>query len=114
MTNNITEQDFAYLEKPDVDFYALELKTGKWAGVSYIYGKVSIKETPELDTATLQFNYTIEDSGQFEHDDLINSIEFKNHLGDILQFVIKDSLDYKEAKIGHINTDTNTRTITSD
>lgn len=111
--NNITEKDFVFLENPNSDFYAIELKTGKWTGVSYIYGKVSIKETPELEQATLQFTYTIEDSGKFEHDDLINDIDFKNYLGDVLQYVINDSLQ-DGAEIGHINTNTNTRTVSSD
>lgn len=111
--HNITEKDFIFIENESVDFYAIELKTGKWSGVSYIYGKVSIKETPELDTATLQFSYTVRDSGKFEEDDLINDINFKNYIGDILQYVISDSLDNREGKIGHINTDTDTRTITS-
>tara|TARA_B100001094_G_C17397999_1_gene424343 strand:- start:78 stop:419 length:342 start_codon:yes stop_codon:yes gene_type:complete len=111
---NITDKDFVFLENDKVDFYSVELKTGEWQGVSYIYGQVSIKESPELGTATLSFTYTIIDSGKFENDDLINNPEFKNYLGAVLQYVISDSLENKKAKIGHIDTNTDTHTESSD
>ena len=111
---NISDKDFVFLENENVDFYSLELKTGKWEGVSYIYGKVSVKETPELGTATLSFTYNIVDSGKFENDDLINDPEFKNYLGAVLEYVISDSLENKKAEIGHINTNTDAHTESSD
>ena len=111
---NITDKDFVFLENEKVDFYSIELKTGEWEGVSYIYGKVSITETPELGTATLSFTYTIMDSGKFENDDLIGNPEFKNYIGAVLQHVISDSLKNKKAKIGHIDTNTDTHTKSSD
>ena len=112
--HNISDKDFMFLENDTVDFYGIELKTGKWKGVSYIYGKVSIKETPDLGTATLGFTYNITDPGEFEHDDLINDPTFKNYLGQLLEYVISDSLENKKAKIGHIDTNTDTYTQSSD
>ena len=108
--NSITDHDFVFLEKETEDFYGVKLKTGKWKGVQFIYGSVSIKETPELDTATMSFTYNLTDCAQFEESELKADMEFKNHLGDILQYVIKDSLDNKGARIGHIDTNTNSHT----
>jgi len=115
MMHDISSHDFTLLENPNEDFYAIELKTGPYKGVRYIYGAVSIKETPELDTATLSFSYTIQEStDKFEDDELIGNIDFKNYIGDVLQHVIQDSLHNKEAQIGHINTDTDAHTQSSD
>ena len=111
--NDISDHDFVYLENEKVDFYGIKLRTGKWRGVSYIYGKVSIKETPELNTATLGFTYNITDSGEFEQDDLINDPEFKNYLGRVLEYVISDSLETKKAKIGYIKPNTDSYTESS-
>ena len=114
-TSGITDHDFVMLENPKEDFYAIELKTGPYKGVRYIYGAVSIKETPELDTATMSFSYQISDNGsKFEDNELIENPEFKNYIGDILMYVIQDSLANKDGKIGHINTDTDSRTQPSD
>ena len=46
------------------NFYGVKLKSGKWKNVIIIYGKVSIKESPETGFATLGFSYQIEDSGK--------------------------------------------------
>jgi len=113
--SGISDHDFVLLENPNEDFYAVELKTGPYKGVRYIYGAVSIRETPELDTATMSFSYQISDNGgKFEDDELIGNIEFKNYIGDILMYVIQDSLDNKDGKIGHINADTDAYTQPSD
>ena len=90
---NITEADYSFVESDKVEFYGVRLLTGKWKKVVYIYGKVSIKESPELDQATLGFTYSIQEEGDFEEDDLINDIEFKNYIGAILEHVMTKSLD---------------------
>ena len=117
----ITETDYSFVESEGVEFYGVKLLTGKWRNVLYIYGKVSIKESPELDLATLGFTYNIQDPADFEQDDLINDPEFKDYLGAILQHIIEDSLsEAKEnnisviGKIGHNESNTNSHTESSD
>lgn len=110
---SIKETDYKFIESNEEDWYAVELKTGKWKGIRYIYGKVSVKEVPELGTATLSFTYNLMDSANFEEDDLLNDINFKNHLGDILQHVIQDSLDHG-ANIGNIKSNTDADSQSSD
>ena len=54
-TQIITTDDYQLVESNNVEFYGVKLLTGKWKNVVYIYGEVKIKESPELDLATLGF-----------------------------------------------------------
>lgn len=116
----VSSSDYQLVESNDVEFYGVKLLTGKWKNVVYIYGKVQIKESQELDIATLSFTYNIQDSAGYEDDDLINDINFRNYIGGILQHIIEDSLDYAEENnvavigIGNDESNTNTHTKSSD
>ena len=115
----ITLDDYSFVESNDVEFYGVKLLTGKWKDVLYIYGKVSIKESPEIDQATLGFTYNIQDPGPFEEDELINDPSFKDYLGAVLQHIITDSLDYAKENniasigIGYNESNTNTHSESS-
>ena len=111
-TQIITTDDYQLVESNDVEFYGVKLLTGKWKNVVYIYGEVKIKESPELDLATLGFTYNIQESAGFEEEDLINDIHFRNYIGGVLQNLIEDSLD-NGAVIGHNESDTDTHTQSS-
>ena len=106
-TKIISTEDYQLVESNDVEFYGIKLLTGKWKDVVYIYGQVKIKESPELDIATLGFTYNIQEAGAFEEEDLINDIHFRNYIGGVLQNVIEESLD-NGAVIGHNESNTNT------
>ena len=118
--DNLDSQDYKFVESNQVEFYGIRLLTGKWKDVLYIYGKVSIKESAELDIATLTFTYNIQESAEFEPDDLINDPEFKDYIGAVLEHIMKNSLEESEknnsgviGKIGHNESDTNTHTQSS-
>jgi len=111
-TQIITTDDYQLVESNNVEFYGVKLLTGKWKNVVYIYGEVKIKESPELDLATLGFTYNIQESAGFEEEDLINDIHFRNYIGGVLQNLIEDSLD-NGAVIGHNESDTDTHTQSS-
>ena len=118
--NNITEVDYSFVESNNVEFYGIKLLTGKWKDVLYIYGKVKITEQPELDLATLGFTYNIQDSGEFEADDLINDPEFKDYIGAVLEHIMKNTLNESEknnlgviGKIGHNESNTDSHTESS-
>ena len=85
---DISENDYQIVESNLSDFYGVKLKTGTWESVIVIYGKVSIKESPETGFATLGFTYQVQDSASFQKDQLEKSENFKNHLGDILKHII--------------------------
>ena len=96
MSDVITPNDYKFIESNEADWYAIELLSGKWKGVKYMYGKVKVNESPELGTATLSFTWNPIDVNGFEEDDLLNDIKFKNYIGGVLQNIIEDSLDHNE------------------
>ena len=102
--NNISDSDFTMLENTASEFYAIKLLKGKWKNVIYTYGAVSIKEDKENDTATLSFNWQLNDPGDLQPEDIEKNEEFNNYIGALLQYIISDSLNNKEAKIGTADT----------
>ena len=115
---NITNKDYSIVENPNSEFHGVLLKTGTYKEVIVVYGTVSIKESPELDMATLGFTFNIQDPGDHDFDKLNESEEFKNYLGAVLQHIITDSLEWGEENnlarigIGESSTDTHTESPT--
>ena len=100
MDNHFTTQ-----EHPGSDFYAIHLNDNSpYPGVRFIYGTVSIKESPDLDIATLSFTYNINDPGDFDHDTLKEDEKFNKYLGDLLTHIIEEGTTQRAER------DTNTRT----
>ena len=112
---NISEDDYTLVENPNHPLHGVKILRGEWKGVIIIYGTVSVKESPELDIATLGFTFQVQDPGDFTVDELENDEAFKNYLGAVLQFIITDSLNEDNENMARIgigptesNTDTNT------
>ena len=80
---------FVYVESRSQDQTCIGIKTGKFAGAVYKYGKVSFrKEEDENGNLPLQFKYDIVDNNgipreQFDED-------FFNLIGDILVEVMEE------------------------
>ena len=114
MMYNVTNENYSIVESAKSDYYGVKLDSGKYKDVIVIYGEVGIKEDLDLDSAKLSFNYTIQDPGEHDSEDLDNDEYFKNYLGAILQHIITESLE--EAKknnvasigIGHNESNTDT------
>jgi hypothetical protein len=103
---NISNDDYKMLENTASEFYAIKLLKGKWKDVIFTYGAVSISEDVVNDNATLSFKWNLNDSGNCEPEELTNNEKFQNYIGALLQFIISESLENKEAKIGTANTHT--------
>ena len=90
---------YNFVERGDSEFYSIRILKGEWLGVIYTYGRVSIKENKRRGSATLSFDYKIEDTSESDHfkNDLENSPKFKNYIGDILASVLSES----EGQIGN-------------
>lgn len=102
------DKEYTVVEHPDSDFYAIALTDkSPWSGVRFIYGTVSIKESPELDIATLSFSYNINDPGDFDHDDLTKDEGFNNYIGELLSHIIEEG-----TTIAKRDTDTRTEPST--
>lgn len=116
----ITADEYSFVENQNTDFYGVRFKNDSpYSGVIVVYGTVSIKESPELDIATLNFTYNLQDPGEFDPEDLNKSEDFKNYLGDVLTHIVSDSVEeYKQNNvagigIGHNESTTDTRTESS-
>ena len=87
--------DWQLVEKADADLYAIKLLSGKYSDIIYTYGKV---ETPteenEDGTMTLKFDWKLEYKPESMEEDLANSNEFKNYIGDILRDIIIDGYEH--------------------
>ena len=103
----ITGEDYTIVENEASAFHGVKFKKGEWKDVIVIYGQVGVKESPELDIATLSFNFTIQDPAEFNIDELNKDESFKNYLGSVLQYIITDSLE-NGGTIGKPTTDTHT------
>ena len=116
---NVSEKDDSIVENENSTLSGVLPKTGTWKDVIVVYGQVGIKEDPALDMATLTFNYTVQDPGEFSVDELDKDETFKNYLGAVLQYIITDSLDYANETnqstigIGHDESTTDTHTESS-
>ena len=78
--------DYVLIDSDEGDITGVGIKTGKFAGVLYHYGKARINEEGEL--ARLQFSYTIISSPTIPIDDLIIDEEFHTFIGDILTDIL--------------------------
>jgi len=101
---NIDSKDYILVENPASEFYSVKLKCKEWHGFIFTYGAVSVKEDKANDTATLSFNWQLQDAGSFEPEEINTSEKFQNYIGALLQHIITESLTEKEAKIGTANT----------
>ncbi len=114
MENYIQPSDYTYVENDSSEFWGIKFKEGSpYAGVIVVYGTVSIKESKELDIATLSFSYNVQDAGQFNVDELEDSEEFKNYLGDVLSSIVNDSANERMEKNGYNESTTNSHTESS-
>ena len=93
----VTVDDYTFAEADQDDQWAVRLRS-RFPGVTYIYGKIQVKERAD-NTASIDFKYKIVDAGEFEADDLEQSDDFRNYLGEVLQHIIEDAFDNGKAQI---------------
>ena len=93
----VTVDDYTVAEADQDDQWAVRLRSA-WPGVTYVYGKIQVKEKTD-GTASIDFKYKIVDAGEFEAEDLEQSADFNNYLGEVLQHIIEDAFDNGKAKI---------------
>ena len=93
----VTTDDYTFAEADQDDQWAIRLRT-LWPGVTYVYGKIKVIESPTGE-ASINFNYKIVDAGEFVAEDLEQSDDFRNYLGEVLQHIIEDAFDNGKAQI---------------
>lgn len=101
MSHKITEADFSFVEKPNSPMYSVKLKSGGFSGVIVTYGKVSLKASEDTETATLSFQFKVDEApAPLNIEELEKSEDFNNHLGDILSHIIQSAFDSGKYKFG--------------
>ena len=87
-------KNYTFVSKGDDDWASIMIKDGKYEGIIYQYGKVSVAESEdENGNMPLSFKYNIIDNSGHNQEDLESSVEFKNTLGDILVDILDEQLE---------------------
>jgi len=86
--SNIRDK-YTYVENKDKKWSGIGLtkEAGFYQGVVYEYGKVSIQEDEENDTASLQFEFNVLDSNGLPQK--VFGDDFFQLIGDVLQDIIR-------------------------
>ena len=87
--------EFVDLEN-DESITAIKIIKGKFQGVAYHYGKVGVVDE---DPPRIQFEYFIDESGNFSFNDLQSNEEFDIIMGDILVSIFDNNIIKKEKEI---------------
>tara|TARA_Y200000002_G_C22635369_1_gene644396 strand:- start:305 stop:580 length:276 start_codon:yes stop_codon:yes gene_type:complete len=83
---SIREQ-YVFITNKDEEMQCIGIKTGKYAGVVYKYGKVSLGEETNEGQMPFKFEFDILDSNLIPREEF-NGDEFPKLIGDILVDVI--------------------------
>ena len=78
---------YVFITTKDEDMQCIGIKTGKYAGVVYKYGKVSLGEETDDGKMPFKFEFDILDSNLIPREEF-NGDEFPKLIGDILVDVI--------------------------
>ena len=57
MQTKISKETFSFVEKNTQELYAIRIKKGRFKGVIFTFGKVSLNENKEQDQCSVDFQY---------------------------------------------------------
>ena len=87
-------KNYTFVSKGDEDWASVMIKDGKYKGIIYQYGQVSVaKSEDENGNMPLSFKYNIIDHSGHNQEDLESSEDFKNTIGDILVEILDEQLE---------------------
>ena len=87
-------KNYSFVSKGDDKWASIMISKGPYKGIIYQYGRVSLAPVENEDgNLPLSFDYNVIDFNGHEFQDLIESKEFKNTLGDILVEILDEQLD---------------------
>jgi len=112
----IDDSHYTFVENASHPMTGVKFAKGKYKDVVMTYGTVSFEEDTQNDQGKLSFNYTVLDPADHTVDELNEDESFKNYLGDVLRYIIMDSLEWGEqnniARIGIGNDESTTNSDT--
>ena len=87
-------ENYTYVSRGEDQWASIMITKGKYEGIIYQYGKVSIgKHEDENGNMPLSFKYNVVDCGTLDEEMLNSSKEFKNTIGDILVEILDEQLE---------------------
>ena len=87
-------ENYTYVSRGQDQWASILITKGKYEGIIYQYGRVSVaEEENENGKMPLSFNYNIVDINGHDKEELDNSTDFKNTLGDILVEILDEQLE---------------------
>ena len=87
-------ESYSFVSRKEDKWASLLIKSGKYEGIIYQYGRVSVAEEENEDgKMPLSFDYNVVDVNGHEKEELDSSTEFKNTLGDILVEILDEQLE---------------------
>jgi len=91
-------ENYTYVSRGKEEWASIMVTQGKYEGIIYQYGKVSVAENEdENGNMPLSFKYNIIDYNGYDQEDLESSDDFRNTLGDILVEILDEQL-----KVGNL------------
>lgn len=99
----IRDDRYVFVECEDSEIFGIKLISGRWSGVIYQYGTVKFTEDTKSNACMLTFTFhVVDDQGH----DLEDDLNFKNHIGSVLQQIIEDRQEEDQLIAQSRNTDT--------
>ena len=87
-------ENYTYVSRGQDQWASIMITKGKYEGIIYQYGRVSVAEKENEDgKMPLSFDYNVVDVNGHEKEELDSSTEFKNTLGDILVEILDEQLE---------------------
>ena len=87
-------ENYTYVSSGTEKWASIMITKGKYDGVIYQYGRVSVAEEENEDgKMPLSFQYNVIDEVGHDKEELEKSNEFKNTLGDILVDILDEQLE---------------------
>lgn len=100
MMYNITQYDYDRIEyRQGSNHDSFKIKTGQWSGTVITYGQIAMTEPLDGSPPTLKFQYQIEET-PLNADELSDTVEFNNYVGDMLSHIIEKALEDNNFAIG--------------
>ena len=100
----IDKQTITFVEKEDSELYSIQINKGRFKGVIFTYGKVSLNENKGDDQLGVQFKYAVhEGNSRYTTEDLTTNTKFKKFLAELLKYLLEEEFAHNDK---HPTTDT--------
>jgi ABC-type Fe2+-enterobactin transport system substrate-binding protein len=88
------DETVQFVEKPSSELYSLKVVQGPYLGVVYTYGKVTLHEDEANAQLNVKFDFKLDEVPEnLNKEELQNSEDFKNFMGDILTQLLEEQLN---------------------